>query len=338
MKKNLVAANNAGDSALGHLIWFSIGEMEITRKDIEALANNSNLPNYFLPPPIRTVDAFRRATTEVGGIIREKENVNETILVREVSSDKEGVVRHLIKETADKKNKRLNYDHCGTFKYDRERETMYGSAYIDEVEPMVERAKTLFEKYMNYYTAYHIRRMVKTVLAECSSIPLRAAGAVYFVPRKYEEKIRSLRDFMKSLPGNATEIHLMPVVDMEEQREMLEQKLRSHVTAEITKIGAALGGNAEILSVKHSLKSLASQFAETLKSNPEVSRTIVNNAVEQLQLLKGQVREYEALLETNLSEVRNTLEVLRSQVRTMLNRVESENSFFDLGAPVKATA
>jgi len=326
-KKELVAAENAGDSALGHLIWFSIGDLEITREDIEKLANDTNLPERFLPSSIRTVDAFRRATSEIGGInLGGTEKMTETLLVREVSSDKEGVVRHLIKETADKKRKQLTYDHCGTFNYDRERENMVGTAYVNEVIPFVKKAKTLFNKYKNYYTSDHIRRMVKTVLYDCQSIALRPSGAVYFVPKKHGDKIQALRDFMKRLPGN-TEIHLMPVVDMDEQRVMLEEKLRGHITAEVSRIGAALGGRSEILTVKQGLKKLAGQFAETLRGSSDISKTAANNAVEQLQSLSSQVKEYESLLETNLSEVRSTLDILRKQVRVMLDRVQVDSQW-----------
>lgn len=335
MKKRLVASENAGDSALGHLIWFSVGDLEITRSDIEDLAGSVNLPERLLPAPIRSVDAFRRATGEVGGTISGTEHINEVLLVREVSSDKEGVVRHLIKETADKKNKRLIYNHCGTFKYDRERENMWGTAYSEEVSPFVEKANTLFQKYKNYYTADHIRRMIKSALFECQSVPLRPSGAVYFIPKKHENTIRSLRDFVKQLPAESTEIHLMPVVDMDEQREMLEAKLRSHIASEVSKIGAALGGNPEILTVKHGLRKLAGNLAEVLKSNPSFSKTVVNNAVEQFQAMSLQVKEYESLLETNLGEVRSTLDILRKQMVTMLDRVEND---YDIGFMEFATA
>jgi len=324
--KNLVATKNPSDSALGQLVWYSIGDLEITREDIENLANTANLPSRFLPPAIRVVDAFRRATSEVGGVtLSGNDQLNETLLVREVSSDKDGILRHLVKESADKKRKQLTYDHCGTLQYDREQEDISGSYYVEEVAFAVDKAKSLFNKYRNYYTSDHIRRMVKSCLFDCQGIALRPAGAVYFVPKKYEASIQALRDFMKGLPGN-TEIHLMPVVDMDEQRAMLEEKLMVHVNAEVSRIGSALGGNAEILSVKQGLKRLAGQFAETLRGN-EISKVAANNAVEQLQSLNAQVREYEGLLETNLSEVRSTLDILRKQVRTMLEKVQVDGQW-----------
>ncbi len=56
-----------------------------------------------------------------------------------------------------------------------------------------------------------------------------------------------------------------------------------------------------------------------------MSKTTANNAIQQLQGLKQQVTEYESLLESNLGEVRSTIDVLRKQVRIMLDRVSLEN-------------
>ena len=56
-----------------------------------------------------------------------------------------------------------------------------------------------------------------------------------------------MRGFMKRLPGDSTQIHLIPVVDMEDQRGMLESKPQSHISSEVTKINMALGCNPEII-------------------------------------------------------------------------------------------
>jgi len=72
------------------------------------------------------------------------------------------------------------------------------------------------------------------------------------------------------------------------------------------------------------LKSLSVEFASVLREQPSVSKVTASNAIHQLQGLKAQIGEYEGLLETNLGEVRSTLDVLRRQVRTMLDRQSTE--------------
>ena len=56
-----------------------------------------------------------------------------------------------------------------------------------------------------------------------------------------------------------------------------------------------------------------------------MSKTTANNAIQQLQGLKQQVTEYESLLDSNLGEVRSTIDILRKQVRIMLDRVSLDN-------------
>lgn len=321
--KNLVATENPGDSALGYLVWYSVSEVKITQEELQKLALNANLPEKYLPAPIRPVDAYRRATSEVQGVLRSSNEITESLMVREVCADKESVVRHIVKETADKQNKTLSYqEKCGTLVYDRESESLVAGDFTDpDAESAAERAKALFDIYRRYYTSDHVRRMIKSVLSECQALPLRPSGAVYFIPKKYEQEIQSLGDFVKNLPDEAVEFHKMPVVDMEEQRQMLEQKLRTYIEAEVARIRQSLGADPETLAAKQNLKDAVAHFAHVLQKDT-VKKGAVEEAVKQFRALSVQVREYEELLEANLSEVRSTLDVLREQVRAILDRAE----------------
>ena len=320
--KNLVATENPGDSALGCLVWYSVSEVKIPRDEMLELALNANLPEKYLPAPVRPVDAYRRATGEVQGTLRSEKGLTETLLVREVCADKEFVVRHIVKETADKLNKELTYqEKCGVFTYHREVEMLTVADLTDQdAAEAADRAKELFEIYRRYYTSEHVRRMIKSVLNDCKALSLRPSGAVYFIPKKYRDEIESLGNFVKNLPDGSVEFHKMPVVDMEEQRQMLEQKLRAHIEAEVARVRQALGADPETLAAKQNLKDAVAEFAQVLKK--DVRKSNVDDAVRRFRLLSEQVKEYEELLETNLSEVRSTLDILREQARAMLDRVE----------------
>lgn len=313
------------DNVLGNLVWFSVSDMEILRDDLVKLALNVGLPERYVPSPIRPSDAFRRATSEVSGILRAGEDITEVLMVREVLSSEERVVRHLIKESRDKKNIRLNYEQIGVVEYERQWGTVSTTSFTDEAKPALVKAEALYGKYRDYFVGDHLRKMIKTVLGECQAVGVRPAGAVYFTPQVYENTVKAMNSLVKMLPGNAIEMHYLPVINADEQKQMLEEKLKSHVLTQVSQIGSMLGGNSEVLSVTKTLKSLASEFAATLRDQKVVSKAMANNAIYQLQGLKEQVGEYENLLETNLGEVRSTIDVLRKQVRIMLDRVALEN-------------
>jgi len=322
---NLVAVKNADMAdTLGNLVWFSVSDLEILRADLTKLAQHSGLPEKYVPAPIRPTDAFRRATGEVGGVIKSVGEETTAIMVREVLSDEERVVRHLIKEVRDKKNVRLSYDQVGAIEFDRQTESIIASASDDAARSAAVKAKMLFDKYRDFYGADHLRRMLKTVLDDCQAVGVRPSGGVYFVPRQYESTVKALSSLIKTLPGNSVELHLVPLVDAFEQREMIEEKLRGHVLRQVSQIGSMLGGNAEVLGVKRTLKSLSVEFAAVLRDQRTVSKVTAGNAIHQLQGLKAQVVEYEGLLESNLGEVRSTIDVLRRQVKTMLDRQNVE--------------
>lgn len=322
MMSNLIALQ--GDSAknyLGNLVWFSVSDLEILRDDLVKLAQHAGMPEKYVPAPIRLSDAFRRATSEVGGVINAGNDATVVLMVREVLSDEERIVRHLIKEARDKKNVRLSYDQVGAIEMDRRTETMICSAYDDSAKQAVAKAKMLFDRYRYYYGADHIRRVLKAALDDCQAVGVRPSGGVYFVPRQYESTARALCSLIKTLPGNTVELHLVPLVDATDQRVMVEEKLRAHVLSQVSQIGSMLGGDAEVLGVKNTLKSLSVEFASVLREQQTVSKATANRAILQLQSLKAQVGEYEGLLESNLGEVRSTLDILRRQVKTMLDRM-----------------
>ena len=319
---NLYAVKGgSNENILGNLVWFSVSDMEILRDDLVKLSVSVGLPEKYVPAPIRPSDAFRRATSEIGGVLKAGEQITEVLMVREVLSAEDRVVRHLIKEVKDKKNIQLNYEKIGEIEFERQWGTMNVIAITEEAKPSLHKAKVLYGKYRDYFIADHIRRLIKTVLGQCQAVGVRPAGAVYFTPAAYEPTIKALNSLVKILPGSAVEMHYLPVVNADEQKQMLEEKLRSHILSQVSQIGSMLGGNAQVLGAKKTLKSLASEFAATLREPNIISKTTANNAIQQLQGLKEQVTEYESVLESNLGEVRATIDVLRKQVHIMLDRV-----------------
>jgi hypothetical protein len=324
---NLYAVKGGSvDNILGNLVWFSVSDLEILRDDLVKLANNVGLSEKYIPAPIRSSDAFRRATSDIGGVLCAGEDITEVLMMREVLSDEDHIVRHLIKEVRDKKNVRLSYEQIGVVEFERQGGSLKSLALSDEAKPALSKAKALYSRYRDYFVGDHIRKLIKTVLKDCQAVGVRPAGAVYFTPAVYEPTIKALNSLVKTLPGNSVEMHYLPVVNADEQKLMLEEKLKGHVLSQVSQIGSALGGNSEVLAVKKTLKSLASEFALTLKGQKVVSKASANNAIHQLQGLKSQVAEYEGLLETNLGEVRATIDVLRKQVRVMLDRVLVEGA------------
>lgn len=322
---NLVAVSgNETTAALGNLVWFSVSDIEILREDLVRMASIAGLEEKYIPAPIRSADAFRRATSEVGGIISSSDDCTEVIMVREVLSAEDRIVRHLIKEIRDKKNVCLSYEQIGEIEFDRQYEQMKTVSVTPESIAVLEKAKILFERSRDYFVSDHLRRLMKNVLGACKAVGVRPAGAIYFTPMAYESTIKALHALVKTLPGNAVEMHYLPVVDAQEQRNMIEEKLRSHVMSQVSQLGSLLGGKAETLGVKKTLKSLSVEFATILRDQKVVSKTTANNAIQQLQNLKTQVGEYEGLLESNLGEVRSTLDVLRRQVKAMLDRINME--------------
>jgi hypothetical protein len=330
--RNLGAlARDAEEQAyLGWLLWYSIGGLRVTPEELSAMFDASGLSRAYFPPPIRAVDAFRRATSEVKvrRPLQGFPNGVRALLVRETECGPEKIVRCLVEERPGGKGRRPRYDPVGEMVFNRRAEGFY--AALDAGHPLaeeaVERARRLYVEYRRHYTGEHLRRMAARVIDECRGVSVRPSGAVYFVPRAYGGVLESLEELFRLLrPASrgVLEFHRVPVVDMEEQRRMVAEKMEEHVRERLRQLAGALGGREDLADLPGALRECAVRFAGVLRARQEVPRGEVERAAEELRRLALQVREYEELLEASLDEARTALDLVRAQVGEMLRRMEA---------------
>lgn len=293
--KDLAVINGSGkQNFLGHLCWYTIYDVKVTRQEMINKFTEAGMPAKYLPNPISAVDAFRRATAELEENRLPSHDRFVNYLVREVVCDKNVVVRHLIKEVVDAKNVRLEYSKVAEIIFRREDESIkvidYGAG------GKVANIESLYREYRNCYNGQHIRRIVRTVLADMNPAAVRPSGGVYFVPLQYEEGLFALEKLVKLLHG---EFFTMPVIDQEKSRDMLYQKFKEQVRANIK------------------------QMTEMLKTG--ASKNEMVKIIDGSKKMFGQIKEYEELLNRDLNDLKAEVEILKGQIVSLLE-VASESS------------
>lgn len=224
---------NSSTPIIGNLVWFSVPDIEIACEDLIRLAALAGLNEKYIPAPIRAADAFRRATSDIEGILKPGKIFVERLTVREVESTKERIVRKLIKEVRDKKDVCLSFEQIGIFVFDRESERMKVVTVTEESIGIMRKAEQLFERYRNSFVSIHVRRIIKNVLTDCRAIIVRPAGAVYFVPIACQSTLDSLCILLQALPGNSVEAYSIPIT----QRSLIKDKLYFHIHSRVSQIG-----------------------------------------------------------------------------------------------------
>lgn len=223
-----VAEKNVKEGFLGHLMWYSIGKQLIQTEVLKYKLIEAGMDEVWMPNPIRTTDAFRRATKEVERRqATSQPYVYENILVREVYSDTNAIQRNLVVETVDQNGKRLSYNPKSaviTLKKDTNTVTYISDdSLLQEICMEVQKK---FDIYKEHYSAQQLRVMVNKILSSLAPTPVRKNGGIYFVPSPKSFGLEKLIQFIESL-GNS-EGYKVPVLDSTDNRNMINRKLHDY--------------------------------------------------------------------------------------------------------------
>lgn len=228
--ENVTAVQNIGEEEiLGHLMWFSVGKQLVKRGDLLTTLTQAGLEGSWMPNPIRSSDAFRRATKEIEAKkSTATANVFENYLIREVFADKEQIHRNIVVETVDQTGKRLNYNsQAGIITLNKKDDSLIFVTSNDMAKELCEEAEKRFKLYKDYYSAQQLRVMVGKILQSLAPTPVRPNGGVYFIPDSHTEGLNKLVRFTSALENS--EGFKVPIVNTFDNQQMVNKKLSEHL-------------------------------------------------------------------------------------------------------------
>ena len=306
---------------LGHLVWYSLRDVRINRTELEQLLIKARINPTNMPAEIRPADAFRRATTSITN--RGPEDIGdgkfESIMVREVFSDSNEVVRHIIREETDSQNRRINYGKVGQAVFNRQLEKVTVG-----MDPRFEHHKhkimQVYDEYSEYYVGKHIRDIVFKMLNSTTPVSVRPAGGLYFVANTYTPLVESLEEFVTDInawgvPGTGDAVfESVPMLDVAKQRKLIFDKYESQCA----------------YSVDNTLKELAG----LLNSEKTPTKSTLTNYVNKVKELKKGIGKYEELLERDMQLSRTKCQLLQEQVIQLLDKASVSEIVPDVAVPV----
>jgi hypothetical protein len=297
---------------LGALAWYSISDCLITRNQLAERLSQAGLEERFLPGELNIRDAFRRAC-HAGERKREPAGDNNfvNILIRQVKADSRDMVVQVVKEVVDAKNIRLSYEPMveltlldGEITVRELVDVLPEDIAINAAYAIVNR----FQVVKNHYEGYHIRDLVMRVLRECDPVAVRPSGGVYFVPQVHEEKLQALKSFVNSLAeysvtSNTSSMWSIPVIDVEEHRQMIRVSLEEQVNAESER--------------------LISEMTEIIKSGKTIRQKTAKQYIDRVRNLARLVKDYKDLLETKSIRAESNLEFALIEAQKLLMNAEA---------------
>lgn len=289
---------------LGRIAWYSVRDVPIAHDTLVQALDNAGLKE-FAPRPPSDVDIFRRATKAGETTIDQGDGTTAKILVRDVASDKERILRRVVIETVDGNNVRLDYSEAYDLEYRREtgqfvtsRRTWTDTPADGAVLDIQHKVATWTAAKMHGSEA--LRTVLKQVMEKNQGILVRPTGGVYFMPRTNDDALSQAQAFASG--REQVTLHTLPLVDTPEQAQMVEDGLTS------TSLKAA--------------DEMMRELAEMLRSDGSVTESKLARIVSESKRIRARVQEYKSLLDLEATGADDRLHLLDSQVQACLLKMK----------------
>lgn len=305
------------DAFIGTICWFSIINAKVKHEQLKKLFKQYGLDEKFLPPDLKPVHAYRKATAEIKCDYPTPwagDGHKARILVREVSHDKGQVERHIVREAVNPSGKKLAYEKLGEARFYRSATGQPGGERIrfqitepalvhpDEkgiLDDLVKRMRSDYHELCTFHDSNAIRGVVRNYVTSLNAIIVRKTGGVYFVHKTRQNEVGALQKFVREL-GSA--FHLLPLVDTGEQREMLSDAFQTEVEEDVQTL----------------LRDIA---AANEKHQDKVPAELFQSLNGRLALLMERAVEYTDLLELTQERAASALELAIASNSEMAERV-----------------
>lgn len=226
------AGDLPADVMLGRIVLFTITDEPVAHADLEQWFTDLDLDKAKMPAPIRELDAFKKATSEVNKgsypLTRER---TAHLLCREVASTPDLVKRQITREVKDSKRKRLSYSGAIDATFYRPSQpggrpaikllVQSGNVEFEEMEHL-ERLQTQIEnsyvRYRDYHDGQKLRALVRGYLKHLNAIELK--GGVYFIHVSRDVELGNLTELVNRFGGGCF-MHTIPIVNLERERSFI---------------------------------------------------------------------------------------------------------------------
>lgn len=320
---------------LGQIVSFTINDCDVELEAARDKLTQLNLRTKTMRKKLRPIDAFKKAANEVAVKFDREEFSDEqhSLLVRPVGQDLAESHRHIVFERAVWKagsRRRVEHETVWKLMYDRGVRQKDGSITNDAIyaEKQVlpyaqlstrekawldahignngDNLKARYEHWKTHLDSHAIRTFVREYVIDLlGGFSVKGnSGGLYFVEQKHIKELRDLMEFVKSVGSH---MHLIPLLDIVEQREMLAEAFFQETMDEIRQ-----------------------QMVEINKIMSNPTRTITDDTYDQYAsraaTLMTKRKNTAQLLDRSLDNADTELKIFQTQVLKLASRIKKPKS------------
>ena len=279
------------DMLLGNLLFTNLIDMRIPVADLISIFQSNNIPDSYVRT-ISEADAFRRASSSIKNRILLLNAATEKVRVEvdEVKSDYEGIKRIIGVKKVDEVAEDISYQPVGEIIFNRTNNLCTatplfapGDADYQAIRDLCDEVENKYQDWSVYHNKDTVRNIINRIISDTHPVNLMPTGLCKFIPQTSTDLLYNLKQALiemqsyVSTPTMSRNImEIIPVIDTEEQRNLIEKNFTAEITDE--------------------LFSFTQELKDVLQKKQVLSTRTANAYIEKFNILKAKAKEYESLL------------------------------------------
>ena len=276
---------------LGNLLFTNLIDMKIPVADLISIFQSNNIPDSYVRA-ISEADAFRRASSSIKNRILLLNAATEKVRVEvdEVKSDYEGIKRIIGVKKVDEVAEDISYQPVGEIIFNRTNNLCTatplfapGDADYQAIRDLCDEVENKYQDWSVYHNKDTVRNIINRIISDTHPVNLMPTGLCKFIPQTSTDLLYNLKQALIEMQSYASTptmsrniMEIIPVIDTEEQRNLIEKNFTAEITDE--------------------LFSFTQELKDVLQKKQVLSTRTANAYIEKFNILKAKAKEYESLL------------------------------------------
>lgn len=276
---------------LGNLLFTNLIDMKIPVADLISIFQSNNIPDSYVRT-ISEADAFRRASSSIKNRILLLNAATEKVRVEvdEVKSDYEGIKRIIGVKKVDEVAEDISYQPVGEIIFNRANNLctatpLFAPGDVDyqAIRDLCDEVENKYQDWSVYHNKDTVRNIINRIISDTHPVNLMPTGLCKFIPQTSTDLLYNLKQALIEMQSYASTpttsrniMEIIPVIDTEEQRNLIEKNFTAEITDE--------------------LFSFTQELKDVLQKKQVLSTRTANAYIEKFNILKAKAKEYESLL------------------------------------------
>ena len=279
------------DMLLGNLLFTNLIDMRIPVADLISIFQSNNIPDTYVRT-ISEADAFRRASSSIKNriLLLNASTEKVRIEVDEVKSDYEGIKRIIGVKKVDEVAEDISYQPDGEIICNRINNLCIatpllvpGDVDYQTIRDLCDEVENKYQDWSIYHNKDTVRNIINRIISDTHPVNLMPTGLCKFIPQTSTDLLYNLKQALTEMQSYASTptmsrniMEIIPVIDTEEQRNLIEKNFTAEITDE--------------------LFSFTQELKDVLQKKQVLSTRTANAYIEKFNILKAKAKEYESLL------------------------------------------